>query len=102
MQKALHSIASIDTPATVEIPSSWAGLAMWAVGRFGGILVATAFLAYAWNDSNETHKKQTERLILMLEARASSDVALASALKDVSVVLGELKAEAKAAHHKQP
>lgn len=71
MQKALHSIASVDAPASVEIPSSWAGLAMWAVGRFGGILVATAFLAYAWNDSNETHKKQTERLILMLEARAS-------------------------------
>lgn len=36
MQKALHSIASVDTPASVEIPSSWAGLAMWAVGRFGG------------------------------------------------------------------
>lgn len=47
MQKALHSIASVDAPASVEIPSSWAGLAMWAVGRFGGILVATAFLAYA-------------------------------------------------------
>lgn len=94
----LHRIAQSDTPATVDVPQTWSGLAVWALGRFGGIVVATAFLAYAWNDSNETHKRQTERLIAILESKSRTETELSMALSKLSTAIDEVSREARQAH----
>jgi hypothetical protein len=95
---AIHRIAQQDTPQMVDVPDTWSGLIVWALGRFGGIVVATAFLAYAWHDGNESHKKQTERLITLLENKARTDTELATALKGLSVAIDEVAKDAKQAH----
>jgi len=94
----LHRIAQSDTPVIVDVPQTWSGLAVWALGRFGGIVVATAFLAYAWNDSNETHKRQTERLITILESKSKTETELSMALSKLSTAIDELSREARQAH----
>ncbi len=98
----LHRIAQSDTPQMVDVPETWSGLIVWALGRFGGIVVATAFLAYAWHDGNESHKRQTERLITLLENKARTDTELATALKGLSVAIDEVAKDAKAAHFTRP
>lgn len=43
-QNELRHIAQQDTPSSVEVPPTWAGLITWAVGRFGvGVLFAGVF-----------------------------------------------------------
>ena len=42
----IHSFAENDTPAQIEIPNTWYGLIVWAVGRFGIGVVFTGLLAY--------------------------------------------------------
>lgn len=98
MTKALHQIAKSDTPSTVDVPESVFSLFVWAVGRFGGIVVATAFLAYAWNESNQAHRQQTERLILLLENKSATETQLAMALRELSQAVDGLKEEAKLSH----
>ncbi len=94
----LHRIAQSDTPQMVDVPETLSGLVIWAIGRFGGIVVATAFLAYAWHDGNETRKKETDRLITLLENKARTDTELATALKGLSVAIDEVANDAKQAH----
>lgn len=103
LAEQLKGIATTDTqdaPEPVKMDGSWASIVMLVLWRFGGIVIATAFLAYAWNDSNETHKRQTERLISILEARSASDTELARALNQLSDVVAQLKKEAEVAHTK--
>jgi len=95
---ALHRIAQSDTPQMVDVPETLSGLLIWAIGRFGGIVVATAFLAYAWHDGNETRKKETDRLITLLENKARTDTELATALRGLSVAIDEVAKDAKQAH----
>lgn len=85
---------SADTPKT--LPS----LFVWLVHHFGGIIISTAFLAYAWMDINTAHKAQTERLIQILESRAKADAELAATLTQLKMALQEVSLEAKAAHRK--
>lgn len=42
----LHTFAQNDTPSQIEIPNTWHGLIVWAVGRFGIGVVFTGLLAY--------------------------------------------------------
>src|SRR5574343_216424 len=103
--ETLHQIAQSDTPSTVAVPNTWSGLAVWAAGRFGGIIVATAFLFYAWKDSNDSHKAQTERLIQILENKAKTEAEMARVLTSVAesqsrlaVAFDSLKLQAELAH----
>lgn len=98
MTDQIHTYAQSDTPATVQVPASWTGLAIWALGRFGGIVVATAFLVYAWNDSNTSHKRQTERLIEILESKSRTETELSLTLAKLTTAIDGIAAEARTAH----
>jgi hypothetical protein len=102
MSTILHNLAQADTPHAVEVPPTWSGLAIWALGRFGGILVATAFLAYAWNDSNQSHKAWTERTFMMLEAKSLNEAKLAAALAELSKAIDAIAQDAREAHRIRP
>ena len=95
---ALHRIAQADTPSQVEVPATWHGLVIWALGRFGGIVIATLFLAYAWYDSNESHKRQMERMMLIMESKARNEAELSMALSKLSVAIDQMGIEARQAH----
>ncbi len=42
----LHTMANNDTPGQIGIPDNWAGIATWAIGRFGIGVIFLAMLAY--------------------------------------------------------
>lgn len=60
--------------------------------------MATAFLAYAWNDTNEAHKRQTERLIEILEAKSRTETELSMTLAKLTTTIDTLAQEARSAH----
>jgi len=97
----LHRVAEFDTPAGINVPQTAFGLVIWMLGRWGGIAIATMFLAYAWQDSNEAHKRQTERLIFILESKAKTDTELSGALLKLSVAIQEIATEARVSHRNQ-
>lgn len=96
MTKAVKDVVTNDIPA--KAVESWHGLIVWAVGRFGGIIVATLFLAYAWNDSNESNKRQVEKMIDLVEKKTSSDAQLSTALMGLTETLKRIQADADNAH----
>jgi Holliday junction resolvasome RuvABC endonuclease subunit len=46
-QDEIHHVAKNDTPEGVQVPNTFAGLVMWAVGRFGGAAIIAIAAAYA-------------------------------------------------------
>lgn len=98
----LNEIARNDTPQVVQVPDTWSGLIVWAIGRFGGIVVATFIACYAaavlYKDNTTRNEKFFEMFSKFHEERAKSDSKLAEALGIVNTTLIELSAEARAAH----
>lgn len=96
----VHTVAQRDTPDWVDVPNNWRGLLIWAVVRFGpGMLFAVImgwFLSVVYTDQKVT----SERLLVLLEARAVSDVKLADAMSQLSRAVDDLKREAQTAHRK--
>lgn len=61
--KAAHGIAQSNTPSGVEVPHTWTGIVVWAVGKFGiGIIgfIAIVPLYLDLKASNERFAKITE------------------------------------------
>lgn len=61
--KAAHGIAQSNTPSGVEVPQTWTGIVVWAVGKFGiGIIgfIAIVPLYLDLKASNERFAKITE------------------------------------------
>ena len=94
----LHTIAQNDTPAAVEVPKSLNGLIVWAVGRFGGGILLAGACFWMLTRVYEDHAKQTDRMMMLMEARASSDSQLATAMLSVKLSIEEMTKEARAAH----
>lgn len=102
MTQALHDIAERDTPQQVEVPKGWPGLLVWAVGRFGGIIIATALCAVALKKVYEDMQSTNQRILILMESRAVSDARLSDALNQLSKVVDDLRREAASAHRQQP
>lgn len=98
MTQALHRVAEQDTPEQVRVPDGWSGLLVWAVGRFGGIVVATIMCAYALQHVYADMQATNNRMLQLMETRAVSDVKLADALNQMNRLLEDVKRDAEAAH----
>ena len=101
MPPALHSIAQNDTPGTVEVPVSWAGLTLWAIGRFGGGVIIAIFAIYAWRDSNEQNKQLTDNVVKAYITQAAVQAQTVASLSDLSRALERLSVDAERAHARQ-
>lgn len=99
-KEMLHVVAEGDTPNSVTIPKDWNGLLLWAVGRFGGIIIATIMCAYALQHVYADMQVTNQRILLLMEARAASDVKLAEALSQLSRMVDDIRREAADAHRK--
>lgn len=81
-RKTLHDVARADTPSQVDVPDSWSGLVVWAVGRFGiGLVVAVAAiyaLREVYNDMRSQNREIIAALITQTEVNAKTVSALDS------------------------
>ena len=53
----LHQFASDATPSTVEIPKTYTGLIIWAVGKWGIGIVFAAFLIPVYSDLKASNQR---------------------------------------------
>jgi len=95
----LHQIAETDTPQNVSVPNSWQALMVWAIGRFGGIVIATGMASYAAVTLYADHKVTNERLLSQIEKQATSNLVLSEAISSLRLAINEVSLEARHAHN---
>lgn len=100
MAPRLHQLAEDDTPSRVQVPATWSGLLVWAVGRFGvGILMAAACgwaLMRVYEDLSTTQRELMQ--LLRDEARAKSEMTVT--LNELRQAIAEVSRESRNAHTK--
>lgn len=98
----VHSLAQADTPAIVDVPNTWSGLLIWAVGRFGsGILIAALCVAGIVRVYGDL-KEQNQALITLIKEQTAASSGLQSALHELKTSLSLVATEAKRAHGDRP
>lgn len=98
----MHSLAQADTPAIVDVPNTWSGLIIWAVGRFGsGILIAALCVAGIVKVYGDL-KEQNQVLITLIKEQTAASSGLQSALYELKTSLSLVATEAKRAHGDRP
>jgi hypothetical protein len=98
----LHNLAQSDTPAAVDVPKSWNGLLVWAVGRFGSGILLAAACGWALARVYEDHAAQTRQLMSILEQRARVDAEFTAVLHQLRGSIEDVAREARTAHRTQP
>ncbi len=108
MAKQIHDYAQDDTPSSVTVPGSYAGILMWAFGKHGPIVlfVISTWLLYNDNKANQAqiYKDSRETGAQLMEvARAQITVngQVAASLSEMKSAIVLLTDEARRAHHTQ-
>lgn len=101
----ITQLAAADTPAAVEVPSTWAGLIVWAVGRFGVSILFSVVMGYAIREVYYDSKARQDQLMQYVIERNATDAKRAVADSELAkslALLGEavesMCDEAKRAH----
>jgi len=98
----VHSLAQADTPAIVDVPNTWSGLVIWAVGRFGsGILIAALCVAGIVKVYGDL-KEQNQALITLIKEQTAASSGLQSTLSELKTSLLLVVSEVKRAHGERP
>lgn len=56
----LHQRANESTPASVVVPNTWAGLIVWAVGKWGVGAIFGLMLVWVYQDLQNANKAMVE------------------------------------------
>jgi hypothetical protein len=80
MTDQLHTIATNSTPQSVEVPKTYAGLIVWAVGKWGIGIVFAAFLVPVYQDL----KASNQRVADITQASVQAITALASKIESTN------------------
>jgi hypothetical protein len=94
----LHQIAQHDTPNSVNVPATWAGLVMWAVGRFGGGVIIAAAFAYAAHRVYEDNAALSRQMLTVLQDLAVVQSKSAAANEQLARAVEALTREAQIGH----
>ena len=70
----LHEVAQSSTPASVEVPNTYFGLVVWAIGKWGAGALFAAFLIPVYQDL----KASNQRLADISQANVQVLTALAT------------------------
>jgi hypothetical protein len=111
MAPQIRQLAQDDTPSKVEVPEGWAGIMVWAVGRFGvGILMATACswaLMRVYDDLRaqqvqiqEMHRAQNESLMLLMREDVKAKVEMTVTLNELRAAISQVAADSRAANER--
>lgn len=95
-------MAQADTPSVVNVPNTWPGLVMWAVGRFGAGALMAAACAYALVRVYEDQSKMTEKVLSAFEAQATTQAKMQSSLDAITRALEANTREIQEAHRRTP
>ena len=94
----VHSLAEADTPAIVNVPNTWSGLLIWAVGRFGsGILIAALCVAGIIRVYGDL-RDQNQALIVLIKEQTAASSGLQTTLSELKNSLALVATEAHNAH----
>lgn len=80
MTDQLHQLAKETTPSTVDVPNTYTGLVVWAVGKWGIGVVFAAFLIPVYQDL----KASNQRLADISQANVQVLTALAGRIDQMS------------------
>jgi hypothetical protein len=80
MTDQLHTLATNSTPQSVEVPKTYAGLIVWAVGKWGIGIVFAAFLVPVYQDL----KASNQRVADITQASVQAITALASKIESTN------------------
>jgi 2-methylisocitrate lyase-like PEP mutase family enzyme len=97
--KSLHKLAQDDTPAIVQVPNTWVGIAAWVAGRFGGSALVAVGLAFAITHIYQDVKDLTAKMLVVLEKHAELYAKNASSMELLKQSLDALTQEARIAHN---
>jgi hypothetical protein len=98
MTRQIHSFAQEDTPAKVQVPQSWAGIIMWAIGRFGGGIVIAAVCAYMLDRVYADYQRQNIAVLLALTQQTEVNAKNVVVMEELRKTIQELTNEARSAH----
>ena len=85
-KKDLLTMAESTIPSSVSIPQSWAGLAVWAVGKWGAGAIFLVLLVPLYQDL----KTSNARFASMTEANVRAMEALSHKMERTSAAIDQL------------
>lgn len=91
MTEQIHQIAKETTPQTVDVPNTYTGLIVWAIGKWGIGIVFAAFLVPVYQDL----KASNQRLADISQANVQVLMALTSEIKTMGTNVTHLDASVK-------
>lgn len=98
----VHSLAQADTPALIDVPNTWSGLVVWAVGRFGvGVLFAAVCvvgITRVYGDIKELNKE----LVQLIREQAQTSAGLQLSISKLETTISTVALDAHKAHNTQP
>lgn len=59
-KKELHDFAAETTPQNVDIPKTYAGLFIWAAGKWGMGIIFAVFIVPVYQDLKESNRRVAE------------------------------------------
>lgn len=98
MTQQLHNFAQNDTPSKVTVPQGWAGIIMWAAGRFGGGIVIAAVCVYMLDKVYADYQRQNTAVLVALTAQTEVNTKNILLMEELRKTIQELTNEARAAH----
>lgn len=94
----IHQFANEDTPSKVDVPNTFSGIVIWAAGRFGVSIIFAVAFAWAAKIVYDDNRILNERIITLLERRASVDTEMSRAFDGLTKAVAVLSEEAKRMH----
>jgi hypothetical protein len=87
LMSAITKMANDSTPASVTVPANLTGLMTWAIGKLGvgAIFLYMVYILHAENVN------QNERILRMLEIRASVDAQYSNSLLQLTQAIQDLR-----------
>jgi hypothetical protein len=96
-------LAQRRTPDGVNVPrEGYSGLIVWAVGEFGGMIVAVALMVMVYFDQKEAKIQADARMYEFMLSRMKLDADLNSTITNLRQSIADMAMEARNAHNNRP
>lgn len=86
-KEELHAHAQDTTPAYVQVPQTWGGLIVWAVGKWGAGAIFCLMLIWVYQDLQTANRG----MVRVVESNARAIYQMAEEIKETNRRLEELR-----------
>lgn len=91
----IHAAAQSQTPAEIDVPKSWAGLLVWAVGKWGAGAVFLILLFPVYSDLKESNARFVEMSRANVEALKTMAVEISKNRDHIGALTEEIRRNSK-------